>query len=173
MAFVYFIKHNDFRGVKIGMTNKDDVQDRLKAANTYSPRGAVLLGQIETFDAAELEKIIHKDFADNRMNGEFFDIDEEEVQEICENYSYTGLNILYVFVIFIRVFSKQQRIIAIEQPHLLAKMFDYYGHSFEIIDRITIHTSETNDITLSKFIKNKYFHILPVMEGMWFEVKKK
>jgi len=80
MGFVYFFKHNGIDGVKIGMTNNSEsVDDRFNSFKTYSPTGAKVCGVIETDSPAMLENELHKKYTTVRMNGEFFNIGELEI----------------------------------------------------------------------------------------------
>ena len=174
MAFVYFFKHKESSGIKIGMTTKDDVQERFKAFKTYAPYGAEILGTIETFNAALLEKTLHKDFADRRMEGEFFDIHPDEITEICERYSGNERIVFFYFTVLIRVSKKaHQRIIFIESENILHEIYNYYGHGFEIFSQTFVETSKNIADTFNDILAEDYCYVLPTLNGKWFEVKKK
>jgi len=85
MGYVYFFKHNNIQGVKIGMTTGKDVSSRFKSFKTYSPFGAKVLATIETSQPARLEKKLHDEFKHLRMRGEFFNLNESEVKTIIED----------------------------------------------------------------------------------------
>lgn len=172
MGFVYFFKHKEANGVKIGMTLQDDVLQRFRAFKTYSPRGAEILGKIETSNANILEKKLHERFADRRLNGEFFDIHSDEINEICDEFANSELINFYIFVITIQVFSKQQRILALEKPNLLSSIYNYYCHGFNVLSSIFVESSEDKETTFKKFMDKHYNNVLPILDGFWYEVKK-
>ena len=73
--------------VKIGMTDKDNVQHRMSELYTTGvpfPFECVAARQINDADALEIEKALHTAFSPNRVNPsrEFFEIDSEQVQVI-------------------------------------------------------------------------------------------
>ena len=73
--------------VKIGMTDRDDVQNRMKDLYTTGvplPFECVIAREIEDRQAAETETALHTAFGPNRVNDsrEFFEIDPEQVQAL-------------------------------------------------------------------------------------------
>ena len=71
--------------VKIGMTDRDDVQRRMR--DLYStgvplPFECVIAREIEDREAVEIERALHTAFGPNRINGsrEFFQIEPEQAQ---------------------------------------------------------------------------------------------
>ena len=71
--------------VKIGMTDRDDVQRRMSDLYTTGvplPFECVAARAIEDREALEIEKALHTAFGPNRVNSsrEFFEIDPEQVQ---------------------------------------------------------------------------------------------
>lgn len=71
--------------VKIGMTDKDDVQVRMKdlyGTGVPLPFECVIAKQIEGREAAEIENALHTAFGPYRINSsrEFFEIDPEQVE---------------------------------------------------------------------------------------------
>jgi hypothetical protein len=71
--------------VKIGMTDRDDVQRRMNDLYTTGvplPFECVAAREIEDKEALEIERALHTAFGPNRINGsrEFFQIDPEQVQ---------------------------------------------------------------------------------------------
>lgn len=87
MGHVYFIRHKRFSPVKIGHTKDDDVMKRVNSFNTASPYGIEFLGSIESCDPELIEKEIHSELKDFRLQGEWFDIDHEYVLSIIGRYS--------------------------------------------------------------------------------------
>ena len=71
--------------VKIGMTDRDDVQHRMRDLYTTGvplPFECVIAREIEDRAAAEIETALHTAFGPNRVNAsrEFFELDPEQVQ---------------------------------------------------------------------------------------------
>src|SRR5690554_6712600 len=86
MGHVYFIRHKKFSPVKIGHTKDNDVMNRVNSFNTSSPFGIELLGSIKTYKPELIEKEIHNELKDLRLNGEWFDIDVDYVSAIIGRY---------------------------------------------------------------------------------------
>lgn len=93
MGHVYFIKHKNFSPVKIGYTKDNDVMNRVNSFNTSSPFGIELLGSIKTYNPELIEKEIHNELKDLRLNGEWFDIDVDYVSVIIGRYPNDFYNI--------------------------------------------------------------------------------
>lgn len=79
---VYFLRHIGLSPIKIGMSNSDDLSQRINAYKTASPYGIELLGTIPTNNAFQLEQELHKKFDVYRVNGEWFEISEEIVKSM-------------------------------------------------------------------------------------------
>lgn len=90
MGHVYFIKHNNISPIKIGHTNDSNVMNRVNSFNTSSPYGIELLGSIQVVNPSEVEREIHEELKEYRLNGEWFDIDYEMVLVILNRYSSNG-----------------------------------------------------------------------------------
>ena len=77
-AFVYFIFNIDSKAIKIGMAK--NVEKRLQSIQTSSPIALELLHTIQldsVEDAQKLEYVLHQRFSHLRMNGEWFEANEE------------------------------------------------------------------------------------------------
>jgi len=74
-GFVYFIK-SDF-GVKIGFTKH--LTDRLNVFNVKLPFKTTLIGFVLSKDYKNIETMLHYFFKDYRINGEWFNISEEDI----------------------------------------------------------------------------------------------
>lgn len=85
-GYVYFFKHKGIKGVKIGMTNGDSVNDRFKSFSTYSPFGCEILGFIQTDRPLYLENLLHDKYKNLRLSGEFFNIDDLTVLSIIDKF---------------------------------------------------------------------------------------
>ena len=86
-GYVYFFRHKNTKGVKIGFTTNETVNKRFDNFNTYSPSGGEILGFIKTDNANELERKIHEEYKPFRMHGEFFNIDDNIVDFLIDKYS--------------------------------------------------------------------------------------
>lgn len=84
---VYFFKHKNISGVKIGYSNYNSPIKRFNQFKTYAPFGAIMLGFIETHKAKKLESTLHKKYSEKRMHGEWFNISTSEVDNIIKFYS--------------------------------------------------------------------------------------
>ena len=93
--YVYFIKYNRIPGVvKIGKSK--DVKKRIQRMNTYAPYGVTLIGHIKTYDSERLEKMFHYKFSNLRQNGEWFQLDEEEVHNLLDEHNGRLMNRGYI-----------------------------------------------------------------------------
>lgn len=78
MEYVYFFRETGRPYVKIGMS-KNDIQVRFQSFKTFAPLGAYIVGYIKTNDCAKLEKKIHEKYKDKRLQGEFFNLTDDEI----------------------------------------------------------------------------------------------
>jgi len=85
-GYVYFIQINGMQPIKIGYTTDPKGTDRFNSAKTYGPFGVTYVAHIASFNAAKLEKELHKRFADKRLNGEWFDIGQAQAYKIAMQY---------------------------------------------------------------------------------------
>lgn len=95
--FIYFFKHKNITGIKIGRASGSSINDRFCSFKTYSPFGAEIIGFFECDNCVKTEAELHKRFATCRMNGEFFDISEDIVKSIINTYdtNYHEIKILF------------------------------------------------------------------------------
>lgn len=77
-SYVYFIQSTN-KLVKIGVTN--NLSARLKQLQTGSPGKLKLLGSIKTNDPYKLEKRLHNKYKNMRVNGEWFNVNEMQVED--------------------------------------------------------------------------------------------
>ena len=91
MGCIYFIRHKGQEPIKIGLTNEDSPEKRIRSMETVSPWGIELIGHFYTSIHYDMEKIIHDDFASRRLKGEWFNISPEDVEETIEKYSNISL----------------------------------------------------------------------------------
>lgn len=81
---VYFFRHVGLNPVKIGYSENESPIDRFNQFKTYAPFGSEILGFIIISNAKELETSLHRKYTSKRLNGEWFDITEEEVNSEVE-----------------------------------------------------------------------------------------
>lgn len=84
---VYFFKHVGLSPIKIGYSENESPLGRFNEFKTYAPFGVECLGFITTSSPNSLERELHKRFSAKRLEGEWFDITIEEVNNVIENYS--------------------------------------------------------------------------------------
>jgi hypothetical protein len=78
---VYFIAESPWTGrVKIGKTV--DINKRLAQLQTGNANKLVIYSQINTKNSSELETQLHKELAEYRLVGEWFQLTEEQINEI-------------------------------------------------------------------------------------------
>lgn len=86
-GYVYFLKHNGLNPIKIGSTIGYSPMSRINSYSTYSPYGIELLGYIKTDNPLKLEKTIHYNFINNRINGEWFELSISTVSDFIYNFN--------------------------------------------------------------------------------------
>lgn len=76
MSLVYLIQIGETGPVKIGLTEHDDVAQRLQSLQHASPWELHVRRVIPVDDALALEQEIHRRFLHLRMRGEWFAVDD-------------------------------------------------------------------------------------------------
>ena len=76
---VYFFRHIGLSPVKIGYSSSNSPIARFEQFKTYAPYGSEIIGFIQTIDAKNLEKKLHRKYASLRLFGEWFDLTDEQV----------------------------------------------------------------------------------------------
>ena len=84
---VYFFRHVGLTPIKIGYSTNESPINRFNQFKTYAPYGSELLGFIIISDAKELETLLHRKYASKRLNGEWFDLTEDEVNKEIDFYT--------------------------------------------------------------------------------------
>lgn len=79
-GFVYCFRMVETPFYKIGMTNSESVKDRFNTFKTYCPNGAEIICVIKTSNARKLELNFHNEFKSKRFSGEFFKLDELDIE---------------------------------------------------------------------------------------------
>ena len=77
---IYFLGREEC--VKIGKTK--NIDGRVEALKSYVPFKAELLHSIRSKNVIQDEKKFHKIFAEKRINGEWFKLEEKDIQKIKE-----------------------------------------------------------------------------------------
>jgi len=78
---VYFFRHIGLSPIKIGYSENESPINRFNSFKTYAPYGSEILGFIIISDAKEIESHLHKKYANKRLQGEWFDLSEEDVKK--------------------------------------------------------------------------------------------
>ena len=85
-GFVYFLKPvSEPKPIKIGRAR--DINRRIKQLQTSLPYDLELIGSIEDCDCLELERKIHKENKEQRINREWYDINPSDAINIINNYN--------------------------------------------------------------------------------------
>ena len=85
-GYVYFIQINGLQPIKIGYTTDLKGTDRFDSAKTYAPFGLTYVAHIFSYNVVKLERELHKKFADKRLKGEWFDINQAQAYKIAMEY---------------------------------------------------------------------------------------
>jgi len=86
-GFVYFFRHKNTTPVKIGMTENESIECRFTSFKTSSPYGGEILGYIHAKNPREIESKAHKKFNAFRVNGEFFEINQEMIDNFISKHN--------------------------------------------------------------------------------------
>ena len=89
MGYVYLIGETNNNGrYKIGSTRAKDVNHRLKQLQTGNSNPLFLKAYYETSRPFKLETMLHNKYKNNNVIGEWFELNEEEVDSFgstCHN----------------------------------------------------------------------------------------
>lgn len=77
---VYFFKHSGLNPIKIGYSKSESPLLRFNQFKSYAPYGAEIVGFIKTYEPARLEKMLHQKYMHKKMEGEWFNISVEDVE---------------------------------------------------------------------------------------------
>jgi hypothetical protein len=86
MGTVYFFKAIDNTKVKIGFT-KGGIKTRLSSIQHACPFELEIFGQIHTSEPKKIEKEIHDELSNYRLNGEWFDVPLKTLNDVITRYS--------------------------------------------------------------------------------------
>jgi hypothetical protein len=84
---VYFFRHIGLTPIKIGYSSNASPASRFEQFSTFAPYGSELIGFIMTSDYVNLEKSLHKKYANKRLIGEWFDITDDECKKEIDFYT--------------------------------------------------------------------------------------
>lgn len=91
-GYVYLIGETNNSGkYKIGSTRKININERIKELQTGNPNELYLKDSFKTNKPFRLETMLHKHYQNLNENGEWFDLNEEEVtnfKNVCEKYQH-------------------------------------------------------------------------------------
>lgn len=82
IGFIYLVEAEGLNRYKIGITG--NVKDRIKRIQTSSPVKVNLITSSERVDFKELEIELHEDYRKNRVIGEWFELNQEELEAITK-----------------------------------------------------------------------------------------
>ena len=75
---VYFFRHVGLKPIKIGYSYNPSPIKRFNQFKTYAPFGAEIIGFIQTDEAKKIETLLHQKYANKRLDGEWFLIEEAD-----------------------------------------------------------------------------------------------
>lgn len=84
---VYFFRHIGLTPIKIGFSKNPSPINRFNQFKTYAPFGSEIIGFIQVDNPNELEFIIHSKYNHLRLEGEWFEITEEQAIKEIDFYS--------------------------------------------------------------------------------------
>jgi hypothetical protein len=84
---VYFFRHVGLEPIKIGYSENESPINRFQQFKTYAPFGAEIIGFIQTDEAKGIESKLHQKYSSKRLDGEWFLISEEQIQNEINFYT--------------------------------------------------------------------------------------
>ena len=132
MEIVYFFRETGRPYVKIGMS-KNDIQERFKSFKTYAPLGAYIVGYIKTNDSLSLEKKIHEKYKEKRLQGEFFNLTDDEIYNEINLHDFKFGQILSLTNELIDIYNFDQNKLKKDLSKILNKNKEKY-EKYEIDD---------------------------------------
>lgn len=82
---MYLIGEETENGLyKIGSTRGDDVSKRLRQLQTSNPNRLYVRESFSTIKPFKLEKMLHNHFKSKNVNGEWFELDDNDIEEFSE-----------------------------------------------------------------------------------------
>jgi len=83
-ASIYLIEDTETGALKIGISS--DVNRRLAQLESRTGHKLFLKATVESFNAQDDEWMLHSHFRERRIEGEWFDLDESEVEEVYDYF---------------------------------------------------------------------------------------
>lgn len=84
---VYFFRHIGLTPIKIGFSKNPSPINRFNQFKTYAPFGSEIVGFIQVDNPKDLESLIHSKYNHLRLEGEWFEITEEQAIKEIDFYS--------------------------------------------------------------------------------------
>jgi len=84
---VYFFRHIGLSPVKIGYSKDPSPINRFEQFKTYAPYGSEIVGFIRDSNPKRLETELHRKFARDRINCEWFELSEDDIKKCIDFYS--------------------------------------------------------------------------------------
>lgn len=87
---IYLINLEDSDLYKIGITDINKIDQRVASLQTGAPKKLNIISLFRTDFATIIEKNLHKFFNEKRTNGEWFNLNDDDLSEFnvkCEQYN--------------------------------------------------------------------------------------
>ena len=84
---VYFFRHIGLTPIKIGFSKDPSPINRFNHFKTYAPFGSEIVGFIQVDNPKDLESLIHSKYNHLRLEGEWFEMTEEQAIKEIDFYS--------------------------------------------------------------------------------------
>lgn len=160
---VYFFRHIGLSPVKIGYSTNSSPINRLEQFKTYAPFGVELIGFFTSFDAKKIETELHIRYSEKRLKGEWFEINEEEVNKIINFYRdeieseerYKNEMYFAKKLENINLNIKNSELFSLEQNEKFK--VKYILNKAELIDKIGFENFSLNEFKLKSIYKNNLY----------------
>ena len=154
---VYIIQMLGTNYYKIGMTAQENPYKRIEAAKTYAPLGIKEIKIIESVYPYKLEKELHKDFKHKRKNGEWFELDTNDLKLIEDKYSVSQGKLLKTLEKCLHLFDSEELLYSVLKSTIQGK------ESKSKVLGNTELKQDCIDVVNEKF-KNQFFSSSDVVE---------
>jgi hypothetical protein len=173
---IYFLRYCELPYIKIGYSSKPTPDERMKSYT--APKGVEKVGYFTITNAKKIEKEIHESLAEHRVDGEWFDITKEKVDEIIEKYNAHHRNNIQKALILMQMHDVDELIkiaranerppVQIAEKETIKDMFIKYNPTNEFTHKkdFLIHYKKR----LNKSVAQTYIHFKE--EVHLFEEKK-
>lgn len=182
-GFVYLFRQKGTGFIKIGMTNSDSIQNRWIPFQMYSPQGAEIVHIIETENARKLERELHIKYASKRLEGEFFNLTDDDILDIKElknDIVNELLEIFWVQVVGAKMDVKnfksclgleRRRVSMMDDEEVIVKFIKDNYHEKWVSNQTLFNELKKNDIVikstkrLGTILKDRFFQTLKFIDG--------